>query len=87
MLRITQSEEDGQSLLRLEGKLVGPWVAELRGACERARVRGLPLALDLAEVSFADGAGVALLRELGLDAHIRKPSRFLAELLRSEESR
>src|SRR4051794_15722167 len=61
MLRITRmtGSEPGESLT-LEGKLVGPWVAALRESCEGRA----PLRLDLAAVSFADAAGVELLREL-----------------------
>lgn len=64
MLRITRFDDDpSQTLLRLEGKLTGPWVGELR------RVVGeLPDAtrcrLDLAAVTYADSDGVQLLAEL-----------------------
>lgn len=87
MLRITHSRKDDQSELRLEGRLTGPWVAEVRGACQRELARGLPLALDLSGLLFADATGVALLHELAGTVRIRASSRFVSELMRSEETR
>lgn len=51
--------------LRVEGRITGPWVEELRAACD-AHVFGndVQLSLDLADISFADTAGVALLKAL-----------------------
>ena len=52
--------------MRLEGRMVGPWVAE----CQRAWLALEPslstkkLALDLCEVMFVDESGVELLREM-----------------------
>jgi hypothetical protein len=61
MLRITRlAGPEPAPTLKLEGKLVGPWVGALREAC----VPGEGLRLDLAAVTFADAAGVELLREL-----------------------
>ena len=61
MLRITRTDgPDGAETLKLEGKLVGPWVGALREACEDGR----PPRLDLAAVDFVDAAGVGLLGEL-----------------------
>ena len=47
--------------LRLEGRVVGPWVTELQQACERALANGHLLALDLGGVEFLDAKAVALL--------------------------
>lgn len=47
--------------LKLEGRLVGPWVEELRRVCEPLLAEARALKLDLAEVSYADAAGVAAL--------------------------
>jgi hypothetical protein len=64
MLRITRLADDRAArMLRLEGKLVGPWVAELAVACaDEARMEGLRL--DLSAVSYVDGEGLRLLRAL-----------------------
>jgi hypothetical protein len=63
MLRITPSTASGARELKLEGKLMGPWVAELAGAC-RTEGDHRPLRLDLQAVSFVDHEGTLLLREL-----------------------
>jgi hypothetical protein len=61
MLRITRTERADGAELRLEGKLVGPWVAALDQACA---ARAAPLRLDLRAMNFADADGIALLRRL-----------------------
>ncbi len=65
MLRIMVDEPtNGIATLRTEGKLIGPWVEELRRACARALVGGARLALDLSQASFIDAQGIALVRRL-----------------------
>ncbi len=66
MLRITAVGTSGESVrLRVEGRLTGRSVEELRRSCEfHALGRGTRLTLDLADVSFADAQGIALLRDL-----------------------
>lgn len=66
MLRITPSEDGGVLILRLEGKLSGPWVeaaaqswSELRSAHP-----GRPVRADLSSLVFVDDAGRALLRRM-----------------------
>lgn len=61
MLRITTRESVvGPPELRLEGRLAGPWVGEL----ERAASPHPGVSLDLSGITFADAAGVDLLRHL-----------------------
>jgi hypothetical protein len=65
MLRIiTMRAGDGGATLGLEGRLMGPWVDELRRSCEYALATGTPLTLDLAEVAFVARDGARLLRDL-----------------------
>jgi ABC-type transporter Mla MlaB component len=65
MLRITPTESgDSQIILRLEGRIAGPWVTELWNACEKALGDGKALVLNLADVSFLDNAGVNLLTKI-----------------------
>ena len=65
MLKISQVGKANHSVtLRLEGCLVGPWVAELRQSCEPFLREGRLLKLQLADVEFSDLDGVALLVEL-----------------------
>jgi ABC-type transporter Mla MlaB component len=85
MLKISEGKRSKQALtLRLEGSIVGPWVGELRRLCEPLVHQGGRLALDLADVSFADEGGLALL--VGLRARGTKllnPTPFVAEQLKS----
>ena len=65
MLRITHPEgDDSISTLKLEGKLLGPWVTELARSCNELPCPPNRLRLDLSAVTFVDGPGVALLRDL-----------------------
>ena len=65
MLCITPIEGGNhQVVLRLEGRVSGPWVGELSEVCEEALGDGSPLVLSLAEVSFLDTAGIDLLTRL-----------------------
>ncbi|HEY3242034.1 MAG TPA: hypothetical protein VGM03_01670 [Phycisphaerae bacterium] len=87
MLRITSSESNGVAALKLEGRLVGPWVGQLRLTCDQARGAGAGLVLDLSDVTFVDAEGLCLLQELAAGGvGINNRSRFIAELLRSAES-
>ncbi len=86
MLRITRLEgHDDATTLKLEGRLIGPWVDELRAVCDGPDGSAGGLSLDLANVTYADGAGVRLLRELlGRGARLAACSGLVAELLRAE---
>ena len=56
MLKISQAGKANHSVtLKLEGRVVGPWVGELRQVCETHLSEGRALNLDLADVTFADG--------------------------------
>jgi hypothetical protein len=86
MLRITRLESrDAITALKLEGKVVGPWVGELREVCDRQAGAAGRLLLDLANVTYADVSGVRLLRELlGRGVQLKACSGLVAELLRGE---
>ena len=63
MLRITVQNADDELQLKLEGKLSGPWVAELE-ECWRAAATKLGsrrLSVDLTSVTCVDAAGKYLL--------------------------
>ena len=85
MLRITRSQRQDRAEFRLEGKLTGPWVAELETALSgEAAVR---VCLLLGDVTYVDGAGVALLKELcERGVRIVERSQFVAALLEVNES-
>jgi len=87
MLRITEVANGSGLLLKLEGKLREPWVEELARAAGRPLPEGHgPIRLDLLSVTFADDAGVRLLRELlRQGVKIAPTSAFIAALLRLED--
>ena len=66
MLRITPKEQDSKFTLSLEGKLAGPWVAELAKAWSewQGRIPPRDAVIDLRMVSFVDEAGRELLAQL-----------------------
>ena len=66
MLRITTERKRGRTVLSVEGRLAGPWVAaleqcwrELHAASPREKCH-----IDLCGVSFIDAAGKVLLKEI-----------------------
>jgi ABC-type transporter Mla MlaB component len=63
MLRITQSPAVQITTINLEGKLLVPWIDEVRAAVDAARGCGR-VCVNLAKLQFADHAGIALLRGL-----------------------
>lgn len=66
MLRITVEESECAETIKLEGKIVGPWVEELSRAWHAlAPSLGCKqLKLDLRSVAFVDGKGRQLLHEI-----------------------
>ena len=65
MLKIVMLEPAaGDTVLHLEGQIIGPWVDELRRACDRL-LPTTAVRLDLSDVSFVERRGVELLRALG----------------------
>lgn len=84
MLKITASGLDRSCrIIKLEGKLLQPWVDEVRRHFVMAD--GLVPGLDLSGVSFVDSPGAELLRQLvqqGVRIHSCSP--FVAELLRPD---
>ena len=87
MLKITEiARNDSGRTFKLEGKLLGPWVDEVRNVCMQPLDRLEQVGLDLAAVTFVDAAGAELLRELIRQGIlITRCSPFVAELLHAEE--
>jgi ABC-type transporter Mla MlaB component len=87
MLRITQINGlNSASNLKLEGKLVGPWVTELARSCGALPCPVAHVRLDLSAVTFVDGPGMALLRDLlGRGAKLAACSGLVTELLHAEK--
>lgn len=88
MLKIVVVEAGNAATVRLEGKVIGPWVEEVRRPCARALARGAALTLDLTDVSFVDRDGAGLLRSLGgRGAVLLNGSVFVGEQLKTDEPR
>jgi anti-anti-sigma regulatory factor len=81
VLKITEvSRSDSAITFRLEGKVLAPWVDELRRICTEHESR--QIRLDLNAVTFVDAAGAELMRELIRQGIvIAQCSGFVAELL------
>ena len=89
MLRITVVESSAHAvMLRVEGRIAGPWVEELRTTCNvHTGPNPVQLDLELEDVSFADAAGVDYLKELREQGvRLFRTSPFLMELLKNGSS-
>jgi hypothetical protein len=85
VLRVTTRQSDDGCSLILEGRVKGPWVAELEKAWQAAlksRTDGEVVVVDLSAVSFADWRGRKLLREMrNQGAKLVGGSIFLSKML------
>jgi hypothetical protein len=65
-LRITIEEDETAMGLKLEGRVAGPWAAELSRIWvqESPRLASRKLSLDLRSVTYADADGTKALREI-----------------------
>lgn len=87
MLRITNEFNQEAPALRLEGKLVGPWVEVMRRAWRETERVSPRVRLDLGAMTFTDDAGRRLLREMVRSGcEVVSCSKFVAELLNTEMS-
>jgi hypothetical protein len=86
MLMITRSEgSDLTRTLKLEGKLLGPWIGELESACRTSPVSLDRVRLDLRGLTFVDAEGARFLASLVRDgARVIACSGFVAELIHLE---
>jgi outer membrane protein TolC len=66
MLRITTEKKRGKTVLGVEGRLAGPWVAALEQCWRELHAGSLreKFHIDLCGVSFIDAAGKVLLKEI-----------------------
>ena len=85
MLKISRPTVTTKATLKLEGRLIGPWVEALRDTCEGCLQDGRRMKLDCADVSYADRGGVSLLMKLqARGVELMHCSPFLAEELKAE---
>ena len=87
MLKMIRTDRPGNhSDLKIEGRVIGPWVDEVRRVSGEILATGARLTIDLSEVSFVNREGVELFRELrGHHRVIVTSSGFVAEQLKSCE--
>lgn len=66
MLKISLVEGEEERRLIVEGKLVGPWAAELKSVCEKTRhnLRGRGLVIDMRHLTAISQEGENVLFEL-----------------------
>lgn len=82
MLRIMQTTQNGCLTIKLEGRLLSPWIDEVRRACSPKSRPRKGVLLDLSAVTFVDAPGTKLLRELmSQGVKIGAYSSFTEELL------
>jgi hypothetical protein len=84
MLRLTRvAATNATQTIKLEGKLLKPWVDEVRQACASGTGPSGRTSLDLSALTFVDAAGEGLLRDLiGQGIEVVACSNYVAELLR-----
>lgn len=82
MLRITRTASGSAApAVKLEGKLLEPWIEELAGLFPPGDSEPLPR-LDLASLTFVDTAGSQFLQDLiGRGVRIESCAPYIAELL------
>jgi anti-anti-sigma regulatory factor len=89
MLKVTVIESsESAALLRVEGRIAGSYVEELRRACDaHSSLDQIQLSLELADVSFADPAGIELLKDLRRrGVSLVQTTPFLTEQLKDRAS-
>jgi anti-anti-sigma regulatory factor len=66
MLRITVEDNPETMVLKLEGRLAGPWVAELDRLWEQTShaLENRKISIDLRATTFADANGIRSLRSI-----------------------
>lgn len=84
MLKITRAVLSQQEItLRLDGRVAGQWAELLRDSAESVLDEGLTLNVDLANISFIDCEGIAVIRKLiERGAHHLNPPLFVAEQIK-----
>ena len=89
MLKMTAVRENEQTItLKLEGRIVGPWVEELEKECEKCLLKKNCLILDLSEVSYIDERGINTIRGfLGPRIQSVGGSLFLEGLMKEEKKK
>jgi anti-anti-sigma regulatory factor len=88
MLKITQRRMDTQAVVvKLDGKLLQPWVDEFKASIAEAGSTERSIQLDLSALTFADSVGLAALADqIRQGAKVTSCSGYIAALLLVEKS-
>ena len=89
MLRVTTIAAKGSEVLKLEGKLGGPWVDELQQCWKdlTGRTHRHPIKIDLQGVSYVDHRGRNLLLRMQREgASLAEYSDFIRQLLQAKDT-
>ena len=84
MLKITRAVlSEKEVTLQLDGRITGQWVELLKDTAESVLRDGISLNVDLANISFIDCEGIALIRNL-IQRGVRhlNPPLFVADELK-----
>jgi hypothetical protein len=87
VLRISLEQDPGTLSLVLEGRLVGPWVDELRRISAEHLTRNAALIIDLAGLTAMDARGQGLLNELRQDGATLRCSDVMNQYLVEQMAR
>ena len=73
MLRITVEENSKAMVIKLEGRIAGPWAAELDRLWKETApaVAGREIFLDLRDTTFADADGIRALKNVYFQTEAR----------------
>jgi ABC-type transporter Mla MlaB component len=88
MLKITLHDSADEICFRLEGRLSGPWVDELRQCWRTAQstTRTRRTTLDLREVDYVDAGGCSLLQDMrGAGVELKAVTPLICELVQEVE--
>lgn len=71
LLKITVDQNPETVLLKLEGRIAGPWVAELTRVWMEIKpeLKSQKLIIDLKDTTYANAAGIEALREIYSSSH------------------
>jgi ABC-type transporter Mla MlaB component len=85
MLKISEAKTANCSAtLKLEGRVIGPWVDELRDICDKLLAEGRAVRLDLTDVSYVDADGVAALTSFkSRGVKLRNSSSFVEQQIKN----
>jgi len=63
-MRLTVEEDRHQTILRIEGRLVGPWTSELESTWSGIDLGSRKLILDISGMLFVDQSGKRVLKDI-----------------------